>query len=426
MKIFITRTLLHAIRFIFVLSISTVPVRAAQTWPQFRGAQGDGTSTATGLPTVWNENENIRWKTAIPGKGYSSPVIITDKIWLTTSPDEGRSRNLIAVDFASGDITLNKTLFTVAKPELCHRSNSFATPTPVLENNRVYVNFGAAGTACVAAESGRIIWQRRDFNVTYHDVGAASSPIIHDDKLIMIFDGDNKSARFVTALDKTTGATIWRTERVHSQEQLKGMVHSSCTPHVITVAGQKQVICPGGLYAAAYDLTNGREIWRVRYRAWSVVPRPLYSNGLLYICAGVVKPVMLCINPLEARGDITNSDRIVWQSSRQVPNMPSPLLINNRFYTMTSAKLACRKADTGEIIWDKRIGGQHEASPVYAEGNIFLFNKSGDSSVVKASDIFQTLGNNTLESGCWASPAIHDKSLLVRTEKHLYRIERVD
>ena len=352
-------------------------------------------------------------------------MILDGTVWLTTSPDEGRSRNIVAIDFKSGELIRNQTLFTVTEPEKSHRSNSFATPTPVLEEKRVYVNFGAAGTACVNAENGEIIWQRRDINVTYHDVGAASSPIIHQDKLLMIFDGDNTSERFVTALNKMTGETIWRSDRVYTEKQLKGMVHSSCTPHVITVAGREQVICPGGLALYAYDVKDGSEIWRSTYLAWSVVPRPLYANGLLYICAGVVKPIMLCINPIGAQGDITNSDQIIWQTDKQVPNMPSPLFVNNRLFTMTSAKLACRNAQTGEIIWDARIPGQHEASPIYADGHIYLFNKTGGAAVIKAADTFQLISSNTLERGCWASPAVYDKSLLVRTENHLYRIEQL-
>ena len=403
--------------------VATATALTAETWPQFRGPEGNGISSAKEVPTVWSETKNISWKTAIPGKGHSSPVILKDNIWLTTALNDGKSRNVLTFDVKSGKLIRNKTLFTVEKPERCHKGNSYATPTPVLEADRVYVTFGSAGTACLSAETGEVIWQRTDFKVTYYDVGAASSPTIYKDKLIMIFDGDNKSERFVTALDKMTGKTIWRTDRVFTAEQLKRMVHSSCIPHAITVEGKDQIICPGGKMVTAYDPETGKEIWTCKYESWSVVPRPLYAEGLLYICAGVIKPIMLCINPAGAKGNITKSDNIVWQTKKMVPNMPSPLYINDRFYTMTSAKLACRKPKTGEIIWNKRISGQTEASPAYADGNIYLFNKNGGCTVVKASDNFQPVCTNKLESGCFASPAIIDKSLIVRTVTHLYRIK---
>lgn len=406
-----------------LFAMTTATAVASDSWPQFRGPEGNGISTAKGLPTEWSETKNIRWKTAIPGRGYSSPVILKDEIWLTTALDEGKSRNVLTIDFKTGKIIRNKTLFSVTEPEKCHKGNSYATPTPVLDDDRVYVTFGSSGTACLSAETGEVIWQRTDFKVTYYNVGPASSPIIYKDKLIMICDGDNKSERFVTALDKMNGKTIWRTDRIYKPEELKHMVHSFSIPHVISVEGNNQIICPGGRMVCAYEPETGNEIWTSKYESWSVVPRPLYADGLLYICAGVVKPIMLCIDPIGAKGDITGSKHIIWQTTKMVPNMPSPLYINKRFYTMTAAKLACRKPKTGEIIWNKRIPGQNEASPVYADGNIYLFNKSGICMVVKASDDFQPVSTNKLDSGCWASPAIINKSLIVRTATHLYRIE---
>jgi len=406
-----------------LLAMAGATALASDSWPQFRGAAGDGLSPATGVPTAWSETENILWKTAIPGDGHSSPVIIKDQIWLTTALDQGHSRNVLTIDFQSGKILRNQQLFTVTELEKCHKDNSYATPTPVLEEDRVYITFGAPGTACLSAKTGEVIWQRTDFKVKYFDVGAASSPIIYKDKLIMICDGDNKSERFVTALDKMTGKTFWRTDRTFTGEQLKHMVHSSSIPHAITVDGKDQIVCPGGLSVSAYDPENGAEIWRSAYASWSVVPRPLYADGLLYICAGVIKPIMLCINPAGAKGDITGTKNIVWETTKMVPNMPSPLFVNKRFYTMTSARLACRQPETGEIIWNERISGQHLASPVCAENNIYLFNRTGGCTVVKASDDFQIVSTNQLESGCMASPAIYDKSLLIRTTTHLYRIE---
>jgi len=397
---------------------------ASDSWPQFRGADGDGSSPATGLPTAWSETRNIRWKTALPGAGYSSPVIQHDHIWLTAAVDGGHSRNVLTVDFQTGELIRNQPLFKVDALEKIHKDNSYATPTPVLDGDRVYLTFGAPGTACLSAKTGAVIWQRTDFKVLYHDVGAASSPLIYKDKLILICDGDNTSERFVTALDKMTGRTLWRTDRTFQEKYRTQMVHSSCIPHVITVAGRDQLICPGGRSASAYDPQSGRELWRVEYESWSVVPRPLYADGLLYICAGVIKPIMLCIDPVNAQGDITGSPHIIWETTRKVPDMPSPLFINHRFYTLTSSKLACREPKSGEIIQEISLPGQHLASPVYADGHIYLFNRTGGAAVVKAADEFQLVSTNTLASGCMASPAIYGRSLIVRTTTHLYRIEK--
>jgi outer membrane protein assembly factor BamB len=311
----------------------------------------------------------------------------------------------------------------VDEVEKRNKLNSYATPTPIMEDDRVYVTFGGPGTACLSAKTGEVIWQRTDINVTYHNIGPASTPSIHKNMLIMICDGGRESERFVVALDKMTGQTLWKTDRTYKDGNIPKITHSFCVPLAITVDGKDQIVCPGAHGVYAYDLETGKEIWLARYDGWSVVSRPVYANGMLYICSGVVKPMMYCINPKGAKGDISETDKIIWKTKKMVPKMPSPLLVNNRFYTMTSNKLACRKPATGEIIWNEHISGQHLASPVYADGAIYLFDQSGGSTVVNASDTFQMISTNRLESGCMASPAIYDKSLIVRTATHLYRIE---
>lgn len=406
-----------------VLTLCPALLAAADSWPQFRGPTGQGTSTAKGLPTSWGETTNIIWKTAIPGKGHSSPVIMNDEIWLTAALDNGRSRNVLTLDYRTGKIIRNQTLYTVDNTEKCHGNNSYATPTPIIEEDRVYVTFGAPGTACLSAGTGEVIWQRTDFNITYKEVAAASSPAIYKNALIMICDGEKDSEHFVTALDKMTGKTLWRTDRTYKDGKVPSHTHAFSVPLAITVEGKDQIICPGAHGVHAYEPETGQEIWCARYNGWSVVSRPVYAKEMLYICCGVVKPMMYCINPAGAKGDITETDKIIWKTDKKVPPMPSPLFVNDRFYTMTANKLACRKPETGEIIWNEAIPGQHLASPAYADGNIYLFSNSGGGAVVKASDSFQMISTNRLESGCMASPAIYGKSLVVRTETHLYRIE---
>jgi len=399
-----------------------VPVtRAGGEWPQFRGPTGQGTAGVQGLPRTWSETENIVWQTKLPGLGHSSPVVAGNRVWLTSATDKGRSRHVVCVDLATGKTVRDMVLFTCETPEPCHALNSFATPTPVLEKNRVYVTFGKVGTACLSAETGETLWERRDLPVRYYDVGVASSPILYRDALILTCDGQADDQRFVMALDKQTGKTLWRTDRTFPNNIIPRMTHSSCVPLVISVNGKDQLISPGGQGVRAYDPLSGAELWCVRYEGWSVVPRPVFANGLVYVCSGTVKPVLLCIRPSGAAGDATSS-AVVWQTRKNVPDMPSPLLIGNRLYTMTATRLSCLEADTGTVRWSSGIPGQHMASPVAADGHIYLFNTTGGGAVVALGDTFNLVATNKLTEGCMASPAVAGNSLVVRTRTRLYRI----
>ena len=406
----------------FTLFLSSA--RAADEWPQFRGPTGQGLSDAKGLPVTWSEAENIKWKTAIPGVGHSSPVVSGNRIWLTSSPDKGKTRHVLCLDFATGKITQDILLFACETPEPCHAMNSYATPTPVLEGDRVYVTFGNAGTACLNAETGKTLWERHDIKVIYFDVGAASSPILYRDKLILNCDGQSNDKFFVIALDKNTGETLWRTDRKFPNDKIPSKTHSSCVPLVISVAGKDQLISPGGHGVRSYDPESGKELWVARYGGWSVVPRPVYADGLLFVCSGTIQSTVLGIKPEGANGDITDTPAMLWKTAKNVPVMPSPLLAGNRLYTLTATTLSCLKPATGEVTWSENIPGQHLASPVAADGHIYLFNTTGGSAVVALGDTFHILATNRLDSGCSASPALVGKSLLVRTATHLYRIEK--
>jgi len=396
---------------------------AGDDWPQFRGPSGQGLSDAKGLPLAWSETNNVAWKTALPGVGHSSPVVSGGRIWLTTSPDKGKTRHVLCLDLASGAITRDIPLFTCEKPEPCHAMNSYATPTPVLEGNRVYVTLGVPGTACLDAETGKTLWERRDIKVRYNDVGPASSPILCGDKLILTCDGQSEDQRFVMALDKNSGKTVWRTERAFPGNVIPKKTHSSCVPLAIEVAGRTQIVSPGGEGVRAYDPATGKELWCMRYGGWSVVPRPVYGDGLLFVSSGTIQPALFGIRPDGASGDITTSPAVVWQTSRNVPPMPSPLLAGGRLYTLTATTLSCLEPASGRVIWSGRVPGQHLASPVAAEGRIYLFNTAGGAAVAALGDTFEILATNKLDNGCYASPAIVGKALLVRTTSHLYRIE---
>jgi len=404
-------------------ALSIPPVWASDEWPQFRGPTGQGLSDAHGLPTTWSESNNVLWKTSLPGYGHSSPVVSGNRIWLTASPDKGKSRHVLCVALDSGKIERDITLFTCEKPEICHTLNSYATPTPVLENGRVYVTFGTPGTACLDAETGRTLWERHDFVIDYRDVGAASSPVLYRDRLILTCDGQTGSKQYTVALDKNTGKTLWQTNRIFPPGKTPTYIHSSAVPLVIRVNGRDQLISPAGHGVHAYDPATGSEIWQAWYGGWSVVPRPVFADGRLVVCAGTTEPQMLCLRPEGAAGTMTEGNGILWKTKKNVPDMPSPLLYNGRLYTMTATTLSCIAPADGRVLWAEKLPGQYLSSPVEADGNLFIFSRGKTGAVVKLGDTFTGVTTNRLADGCMASPAVVGRSLIVRTTKALYRFE---
>ena len=396
-------------------------------WSEFRGSAHDGTSAATGLPLTWSETENVKWKTELPGIGHSSPVAANGRIWMTHSPDKGMSSHVLCVDFETGKILKDIKLFTYDHTgEQLHQMNSYATPTPVVEGNRVYVTFGNPGTACLNAETGAVIWERRDITNQFWDCGAGCSPTLHGNKLIFNSDGEHtgKGQQFIIALDKDTGKTLWRTKRQYSGDKTPDRTHAFTMPLIVKVEGKEQVISPAANGVFAYDLETGEELWVARYKAWSVVPRPVAADNMVFICMGVVHDLILAIRLDKAKGDITGTDAIAWSTNnkRIIPDMPSPLLINNRFYTLTPTQLSCIEPATGNVIWSEKVHGPNIASPISAEGRIYTFNAAGGATVVALGDTFEVLASNKLDSGCYATPAIVGKSLIIRTNSHLYRV----
>ena len=298
---------------LFILLFFSTPV-LAEDWPQFRGPTGQGHSDERGLPLTWSESKNVRWKTAIPGKGWSSPVIQGDRIWLTTATEEGKSLRAIAVDRNNGAIVLNVEVFRLKSPGKISQKNSYASPTPVLEGDRVYLHFGAYGTACIT-QAGEIVWKTRlEYDNGEH--GSGGSPVIYENLLIVSCDG--LQAQFVVALDKATGKVRWKKSREGYQ--------AYTTPLVVPLSTGDQVISPGAFRAIAYEPRTGKEIWQVRYgEGFSNVPRPVYGEGLVFICTGFQQPSLVAVR-LDGRGDVTKS-HIVWTLKRGVPLTPSPLLV---------------------------------------------------------------------------------------------------
>ncbi|MDZ7616248.1 MAG: PQQ-binding-like beta-propeller repeat protein [Patescibacteria group bacterium] len=404
-----------------VLSFASVLAWAGETWPEFRGPTGDGHSDCRGVPVTWSETENVAWKTAIPGRGWSSPVIWRDQIWLTTATPDGKEMFAVCVDRETGEIVRNVKVFDVANPEPIAAINSYASPTSVVEEGRVYHHYGTYGTACMDTATGQILWTRRDLNCDHHE-GPGSSPILFGNLLIVHVDG--RDVQYVVALDKLTGRTVWKTDRSvdyspYSTNQRKAY----STPQVITANGQTQLISPGPKAMMGYNPRTGEELWKVRYHGWSMVARPLFGHGLVFMVNDYDRPELLAVRP-DGQGDVTDS-HVAWAIRRGMPSQPSFLLIGDLRYLVNNGGIAYAiDAKTGEEIWRSRLDGDFSASPIYADGRIYFFSRDSVATVIEPGREFKKLAVNHLDGQqMLASPAVAGSALFVRSEGHLYRIE---
>ncbi|MFN0108938.1 MAG: PQQ-binding-like beta-propeller repeat protein [Blastocatellia bacterium] len=413
-----------------ILAAFSIITMAADNWPQFRGPDGTGHSDAKDLPTEWSETKNIVWKTPIHDRGWSSPVIFGKQVWLTSASKDGRQLFAICLDRDTGKVIRDIKLFDVAQPQYAHPFNTHASPTPVIEQGRVYISFGSPGTACIDTKTFKVIWERRDFECN-HFRGSGSSPVIFRDMLLMHFDGSDH--QFVVALNKLTGKTIWRTERSIDFQDLdkngkpaaEGDLRKAfSTPHVVQLNGRWEMISLGAKAAYSYDPFTGKELWRVEERGQhSASTRPVLGHGMIFYPTGFSNGQLYAVR-IGGSGLVTDT-HVAWRVKRGASNKPSILLIDDLIYMIGDTGIAsCVEAKTGEIVWQQRIGGEYSASPVYADGKIWLFSEEGKTTVFKPGRTFEKLAENNLDEGFLASPAIAGKAFFLRTRTHLYRIEK--
>lgn len=394
---------------------------AGESWTEFRGPTGQGHSSASGLPVHWSKEKNVAWKTDLPGSGWSSPILVGEHLYLTSAiPADGSySMSLLKLSTKNGELLRTTSIFHPKKEvvETSHRKNSYASPTPIFENGRIYAHFGHMGIACLD-QDGAILWKNNAFQ--YEPVhGNGGSPVIFKDRII--FSCDGKSDPFLMALDKNTGEILWKTPRETDAQK----TFSFCTPLVIEIDGEPQIISPGSNMVGAYDPKDGKLIWKVRYDGYSVTPRPIYSKGLLYISTGFDRPELLAIRPT-GKGDITES-HIAWSTRRGVPLTPSLLQAGNELYMMADRGImTCLDSSTGEKIWEERLGGDCSASPILADGKIYAQNEQGVGFVLLPGREFKLLAENDLNERSLASYAVSDGSIFIRTESGLYRIGQSD
>ncbi len=394
---------------------------AGENWPQFRGPNGEGKTAETGLATTWSETENIVWKTPIHGRAWSSPVIWDDQIWMTTATPEGHELFAICVDRESGKITSDIKVFDISEPQFCYDLNSYGSCTPVIEAGRVYVHFGAHGTAALDTSSGNILWTRQDLECN-HFRGPASSPIIHGDLLIVAFDGYD--FQYVVALNKHTGETVWKRDRNIEYGTDNGdMKKGYGTGRVIEVDGIEQLVYPSAGATIAYAPTTGDELWRINHGGMNACNTVLIGNGLIYINTASGGFRLFAMKP-GGSGDLTKTN-VVWKTSQGVPTRASTLLLDDLIFMVAdNAVVTCLDAKTGDRIWNKRLEGEFSSSPIYSEGKIYFSNQDGETFVVAANRKYDLLATNTLDAGCMASPAVYEKTIYLRTKEALYRIEQ--
>lgn len=398
-------------------------------WPQFRGPEGIGLAASRNLPLTWDESTNVRWRTPIPGRAWSSPVILDSEIWLTNATPDGKELSVVTVNAADGKIVRDQKVFHVDKPQEGHPFNSYASPTPVAEPGRVYVTFGSHGTAAIDSRTGTVLWRRQDLECN-HFRGSGSSPILFRNLLIMHFDGID--VQYVVALDKDTGRTVWKTPRSIDFKDLGpdgkpagdgDFRKAFTTPLIVEAGGRPLLISIGGKAAYAYEPMTGKEVWRIEDRnSHTPSTRPVAGHGMIFHTTGWDATRLKAIRT-EGSGDVTATN-VVWQFTRSVPQKPSILLVDDLIYMVNDVGIVtCLEAKTGTQVWQSRIGGTFSASPLYAAGRVYLFDEDGKTTVIQAGREFKILAENQLDNGFMASAAAIDDALILRTTTDLYRIE---
>lgn len=431
-------TLHTTVLFCFIIAAAAYaqPATTPLFWPDKNGPAFDNIVPAADvarIPLTWDEGtgKNIAWKTPLEDSGHSTPVIGGDMIWFTSATTDGKKQFVYGIDRHSGKIIHHLLVFENPSPEeLGNPINNYAAPSPTLEADALYVHFGTYGTACIDPATGRVVWQRRDINVRHYR-GPGSSPIVHGGLLILTFDGINE--QFVTALDKKTGATVWKTNRSTDYGDLDkegrptrdgDMRKAFHTPSVFEMGGKQVLVSVGSRAAFGYDVGTGKELWTIRHGGFNAAIRPLRQDDVLVLNTGSERAHTIGVRiDDKMQGDITAS-HVIWDRDKRNASESCPVIVNGVIFQVTrGGVVTATEAKTGKDLWEERFQGQHLPSPIAADGRIYFCNDRGDINVIRAADKFEILATNKLADGMTATPAAADGALYIRTKAALYRIE---
>lgn len=411
-----------AFRFLcgMTLFLTIASLVSAENWTRFRGPNGQGISSEVDLPVTWSATKNIEWKTSIPGKGWSSPIVYKDRIYLTTATEDGVSCHIVCVDRRNGTVSWDKEVHR-QKTGPMRRQNSFATPTPVTDGKRIYAVF-YDGTIVAVDLAGNLVWKSQEMKFfSLHGLGA--SPILANGQLIMPFDGSSKEEgklgwkipwknAVILSLDAETGSVRWKGKRGESRV-------GHVTP--ILVDDESQVVTAGGDRVQGFDVKTGKRIWSIYSQGEGVTPSPVVGEGLIFTSSGFEAPTTRAIK-LGGQGDITKS-HIAWEQTKGVSALASLLYVKPYVYSITRDNiLHCLKASSGDIVWMKRLEGVHSASPVYADGKIYVLSEDGVTLVLRPGSEYDEIASNDLEETCLASMAVSNGQFFIRSAEHLFCI----
>lgn len=373
------------------------------------------------MPLTWSEAENVAWKTEIRGRGWSSPVVDDDTVWLTTADPEGHERAVLALSLATGKVLLDRVLFEVEEPEHRNDLNSYASPSCVLDGERVFVFFGSVGIACLDAQSHELLWERTDL-VCDHMMGPGSSPLLLDGRLIIHYDGGD--VQYVVSLDAETGETVWRQERSYDFTGVADDLRKAYgTPVPVRGAERTVIISTGAQATYGYDAADGKELWQVRHKGFSMSARPLVSGDLALVNTGFMRAELWAVR-LGGEGDVTET-HVAWNVDKAIATMATGVIVGDLVFQVTDGGIvSCIDLSTGEQRWRERVTDEVCASLLAVGDRVYLSDRVGKTVVLAAKPELEVLAENHLDDGCMASHAVADGALLVRTKTHLYRLEQ--
>lgn len=415
---------MKAILSICVLLLLVATGANAENWPQFRGANTQGHSREKSVPLRWTATENVAWKTPIPGESWYSPIVWGEHVFLTTTTEDGYRCHVLALDRKTGKILWDKEVFQ-QKLSRKEQRNSYATPTPATDGERVYVCFGDGSFAALTF-AGDIVWTNRDY-AFYGQHGLGTSPILYKNLLIMARDGSSDGEdrtlgwqkpwdkSYLIALATKTGKERWRGIR-----GLSRISHGA--PCIWEQGGKAQVISEAGDVLQGFDVQTGERLWSSKVIGEGKVPSMVIGDGLAFTAGGWGGKETIKAFKLGGKGDLQETN-LAWEQKKGMPKVPSMLYQKPYLFTITDGGVAaCLKADTGEVVWQERVGGNFSASPVLAEGRIYFLGDNGETTVIEAGPKFNVLARNPLGESVQASPAISQGQIFIRTESSLFCI----